>query len=350
MCSSIKKKSRQIYKQDNIALKGTYISPATGKSLTLNKEHGVFTTTDGNESFHLIANDIPDLRVGSEFMHKTEIEQTRTRLENLWKKAESYNIKQSQDLEIVSRREEFKFRWQSWKMELWRFIKHSLRSRSWTQADSMNIYRSVTDVYPNAVRQNAKIIKDGSLHSTSLIHFKKLSLIPLFQLIRKHQISSVLDFGCGWGGNTILLKQTIPDLDVWSFDYSPYRVLSTQFNLRQLGLTPYRLFVADGSKLPLPDNSVDLVFTSHVLEQMKQVLTPALREIHRVTRRFAVHIEPTFHYADWLHRLRIIRKDYPRDIVQRSQMLDWRLQEYRPANPTWAPTPAEWIVLEKNIT
>lgn len=341
---------RYIHKHDNIALEETYISPVTGKLLRLDEEGGIFTTMDGNEVFRLIANEIPDFRVDSDSIDIAEVERVQIHLENFWKEAESDNVSPSQGLEIASLSENLKFRFGTWKTELWKFIRYSLYRHSWTQADSMNIYSSLTDVYPKALRKKIKILKDRKLCFASLIHFKELSLEPLFRLIQKYKINSLLDFGCGWGGNTILLKQAFPDLAVWSFDYSPYRVLSTKFNLRKLSLTPYRLFVADGSKLPLPDNSIDLVFTSHVIEQMNEVLTPALQEIYRVARRYVVHIEPTFRYANWIHRLRVIRKNYPHDIVQRSETLGWRLKEYRPADPTWAPTPAEWIVFEKDIT
>lgn len=312
---------RKIYKHNNIALEENYISPITGKLVVLDKERGVFTTADGSESFHLIANEIPDFRVGSDSMDITEVERVRIHLENLWKEAEADNVTPSQDLEIASLSEDIKFRFRTWRTELWEFIKYSLHRRSWTQAESMNLYSSLTDVYPKALRKKVKILNDGKLCLVSLVRFKELSLEPLFQLIQKYKINSLLDFGCGWGGNTILLKQAFPDLAVWSFDYSPYRVLSTKFNLRKLSLIPYSLFVADGSKLPLPDNSIDLVFTSHVLEQMSEVLTPALQEIYRVAQRYAVHIEPTFRYANWIHRLRVTRKSYPRDIVRRSEML-----------------------------
>jgi SAM-dependent methyltransferase len=165
--------------------------------------------------------------------------------------------------------------------------------------------------------------------------------------MRAEGLRSVLDFGCGWGANTILLRQQAPDAQVWSFDASPYRVLSARYNLERLKLAPYRLFVADGSRLPLPDGSVDLVFTTHVLEQMAEVLPAALAEIHRVARRFAVHVEPGTRFARWPHRLRVRRLGYPRDIVERSRALGWTVREHRPAEPGWGKAPGELIVLAR---
>lgn len=331
---------------DNLALKGTYISPVSRKPLTWDPDRRAFRTDEGGESFGCIAGDIPDFRPHGEPLGSDEIELLRTHLAGRWREAK-WPEHFMPNAAACSPPETRIYRWRTWRTELLQFAKYCLRPRRWTQADSMELYRRLTYIYPDTLSARATIVMHGRLHVTSVMSFKALSLEPLAELIRRQAVSSVLDFGCGWGGNTILLRRMFSDLEVWSFDYSPHRTLTAQFNLRQLGLTPYQLFVADGSRMPLADNSVDLVFTSNVLEQMQEVLTPALQEIRRVARRFAVHIEPTFRYADWAHRLRVIRKGYPRDVLPRSLKLGWRLREYRLADPTWAPTPAEWIVLEK---
>jgi SAM-dependent methyltransferase len=166
------------------------------------------------------------------------------------------------------------------------------------------------------------VLTGHGVATVPLAHFKRLSLEPLLQLIRQRGARTVLDFGCGWGANTLILRQA-------------------------LGLAPYRLFVADGSRLPLEDGAVDVVLTTHVLEQMGEVLPRALDEIHRVARRFACHIEPSWRWGRWPHRLRMRRLGYPRDIAERSVPLGWRLVEHRAADPGWGRVPGELIVLEK---
>jgi hypothetical protein len=76
---------------------------------------------------------------------------------------------------------------------------------------------------------------------------------------------------------------------------------------------PRRLSLRQGSAdaLPVPDKSVDVVFTVLALEQMERVRGAALNELARVARRHVVMIEP---FADWNaephRRGYIVRNDY----------------------------------------
>ncbi len=332
---------------ENLALGGTYLSPASRRPLLWDRVHQAFATVDGDERFACLAGEIPDLRVDAVVPTEAEIASLRARLATWWEESEGV-APPPETLLPASPEEARRYWWLTAKSEAVEFLKWCARGcPPYTQRESMRVYRTVTDVYPNALRRRITVLAGGQVATAPIMVFKRLSLEPVFDLIRRERVRSVLDFGCGWGANTIVLRQAIPDLEVWSFDYSPQRVLTTQFNLERLGLTPYRLFVADGSRLPLPDGSVDLVFTTHVLEQMREVLPRALREIHRVARRFAWHVEPTYRYARWPHRLRMLRLGYPRDIAERVKALGWKVLEHRPASPAWGRNPGELIALEK---
>lgn len=331
----------------NLALDGAFVSPVSLRPLVFEPHSAAFVTPDGTETFPCLERTIPDFRVGETAPPAEELRQLRARLDVWWHEAEAER-EAAQTVAPSSRRDERRY----WRLiaraEVIGFAAWLLRGRRpYTQRESMARYRIVTDVYPNALRREVPVLVDGRLARCPLLQFKRLSLAPIVDLIRQRGVRSVLDFGCGWGANTLLLKQLLPELDVWSFDLSPQRVVATQFNLERLGLTPYRLFVADGSRLPLADSAVDLVFTTHVLEQMNEVLPRALAEIHRVARRFGCHVEPAYRYAEWPHRLRVVRLGYPRDIAERSLGLGWMLVDRRPASPAWGRTPGELIVLEK---
>jgi SAM-dependent methyltransferase len=332
--------------QENLALMASWISPVTRRPLTWDATRAAFTS-DGGEIFGCLADEIPDLRPGEAALPSDETAAIRARLQQAWDESEATPA--PQQALIAAGPAATRSYWRAAaRTEALEFLRWCARGRPpFTQRDSMRLYRTVSDVYPGALRRPVTVLTDGGVATAPLALFKRLSLQPVIDLIRREGLRSVLDFGCGWGANTIVLRQLFPDLEVWSFDYSPQRAVNTQFNLRALGLRPYRLFVADGSRLPLPDRAVDLVVSTHVLEQMSEVLPAALRETFRVARRYACHVEPTYRFARWPHRLRMRRLGYPRDVAADAAAAGWRIVARRLANPTWGRTPAELLLLEK---
>lgn len=331
----------------NRALDGAFVSPVTRRPLARAGASQALVTDDGAERFPIVAGDVPDLRPGAVPLTAHEVAAVDARLDQLWESGDC-GPESPRAVTPASPRQARAFWRTVARAESGAYARWWLRGRRpYTQADSMAIYREVTDTYPNALRRQVWVTAGGSVGTAPIETFKRLSLDPILELMRAEGLRSVLDFGCGWGANIILLRQLAPDAQVWSFDASPYRVLSARYNLERLGLAPYRLFVADGSRLPLPDGSIDLVFTTHVLEQMAEVLPAALAEIHRVARRFAVHVEPGTRFARWPHRLRVRRLGYPSDIVERTRALGWTVREHRPAEPGWGKAPGELIVLAR---
>jgi SAM-dependent methyltransferase len=333
--------------EENLALAGHYISPASRRPLHRDVASATFATVDGAEGFGCLAGEIPDLRVDEHPLPDDEITELRRRLRRRWDESEAMPVLPS--TLVPAPPGQARRYWRATATsELKAFLAWWARGRPpYTQRDSMRLYRDVADVYAAAARRNVTVLTRHGVATVPLAHFKRLSLEPLLELLRQRGAHTVLDFGCGWGANTLILKELMPDLEVWSFDYSPQRVLTAQFNLRALNLIPYRLFVADGSRLPLADGAVDVVLTTHVLEQMGEVLPRALDEIHRVARRFACHIEPSWRWGRWPHRLRMRRLGYPRHIAEQSVARGWRLVEHRAADPGWGRVPGELIVLEK---
>jgi SAM-dependent methyltransferase len=319
-------------------------SPVTRRALTWDPTRHVFAGAP-NEVFGCLADDIPDFRPGGVPLAASEIGAIRAGLERRWLESEARPLP-PQRLSLVAPAAARRFWRGTTRVELVAFLRWCARGRPpYTQRDSMRLYEAVADVYPNALRSEVAVLTDGRLATAPLALFKRLSLQPVIDLIRRERVRSVLDFGCGWGINTLLLRQLFPDLEIRAFDYSPQRMLATQFNLERAGTGQCLLFVGDGSRLPLRDASVDLVLTAHVLEQMDEVLPAALAEIRRVALRFAVHIEPSWRWARWPHRLRVRRMGYPRNITGGSTALGWRVLEHRPAEPAWGKTPGELIVL-----
>jgi SAM-dependent methyltransferase len=106
---------------------------------------------------------------------------------------------------------------------------------------------------------------------------------PAFALssVRLDDVAIGVDAGCGWGRFAIPLLQAAPRLerlvccDVW-----PGMVETCQTSLSEVGLTA-DFVAADVRRLPLVDNSADLVMANHMLYELDDV-SAAISEVARV--------------------------------------------------------------------
>jgi len=55
---------------------------------------------------------------------------------------------------------------------------------------------------------------------------------------------------------------------------------------------------ASALKIPLPDNSIDIVFTSHCLEQIGKKSEQAISEMARIARKYIIMVEPGLEFVD----------------------------------------------------
>jgi ubiquinone/menaquinone biosynthesis C-methylase UbiE len=119
---------------------------------------------------------------------------------------------------------------------------------------------------------------------------------------------SVLEVGCGNGHNIFSLLRIDPGVVCTGVDVSSVGIeKAREFNSCDF-------FVRDARDLPFCDDSVDVVFTVHALEQMKYCLEKALGEIYRVCKRFVVLFEPFFVQQNIFGKWHIIRSEYAQGI------------------------------------
>jgi ubiquinone/menaquinone biosynthesis C-methylase UbiE len=93
--------------------------------------------------------------------------------------------------------------------------------------------------------------------------------------------ADVLDFGCGWGGETLWLADHVRSC-VGS-DVELKSLTTANRLLEERGVTNCRFVHAAGGVLPLPDNSFDAVFSTNTFEHVMD-LDQAFSEIYRVLR------------------------------------------------------------------
>lgn len=103
------------------------------------------------------------------------------------------------------------------------------------------------------------------------------------------QDKTCLDIGCGWGQITEPLSSMCHK--VFATDANPVKVEFTKIRCEQAGFTNNQYFVSQTTKLPLLDNSIDVVFLIGVLEWIpdgfdsgdpREIQIQALQEIKRI--------------------------------------------------------------------
>lgn len=100
----------------------------------------------------------------------------------------------------------------------------------------------------------------------------------------------VLDVGCGEGVLSLLLAKQ-KEATVTGTDISFPNIVSARQLAREWDISA-KFVQADAENLPFPDNSFDVVISSHVLEHLPN-LRQWLRELRRVTRSSALIAMPT---------------------------------------------------------
>ncbi len=102
---------------------------------------------------------------------------------------------------------------------------------------------------------------------------------------------TVLDNGCGDGALAIMLAGK--GIKLTTCDISAPNIARAREYAEKEGLAgKIEFLTADAENLPFPDNSFDLVVSSHVLEHLPD-FRKGLKEIHRVTRKRAIIAMPT---------------------------------------------------------
>ena len=89
-----------------------------------------------------------------------------------------------------------------------------------------------------------------------------------------------------------------------------------------------RLFVGDLFRIPLADNSIDVIYTSHSLEPNGGQEQAAIKELLRVARKAVVLIEPLYELAHEKAQTRMAEHGYVRGLKSTSEQLGAKVVEY----------------------
>jgi ubiquinone/menaquinone biosynthesis C-methylase UbiE len=143
-------------------------------------------------------------------------------------------------------------------------------------------------------------------------------------------ISSIMEVGVG---EATTLANLLPKIgskpQAFGFDLSWSRIHCGIQYLKDCSVDA-RLFVGDLFNIPLPDNSVDVVYSSHSIEPNGGREVEALREVYRVTKKYLVLLEPTYEFADDEGKARFTRHAYITGLKDCILQLGYDLVLYKP--------------------
>ena len=157
------------------------------------------------------------------------------------------------------------------------------------------------------------------------------------------RFNSVMEAGVGesttLGAMIKYLDQ--PPRHIFGFDLSWSRLNFAQNFLKDQSVANTTLFTSDLFEIALPNNSVDLVYTSHSVEPNGGKEREALTELYRVAKKYLVLLEPSYEFGSEEARQRMQKLGYVTNLYKTSVDLGYEVIEHRifdlynnPLNPT----------------
>lgn len=127
--------------------------------------------------------------------------------------------------------------------------------------------------------------------------------------------SSVLEAGVGEGTTmAVVMRNLGPEVRGYGFDLSWSRVAHARKWLARQGIEHTTLCTGDLFHIPLADDSIDVVYTSHSIEPNGGREADAIRELVRVARRYVLLLEPGHEFASSEGQARMESHGYCRDL------------------------------------
>jgi ubiquinone/menaquinone biosynthesis C-methylase UbiE len=105
---------------------------------------------------------------------------------------------------------------------------------------------------------------------------------------------------------------------------------------------------ADASQLPFADNSFDMVYTVHVIEQVPQLFMKILKELVRVSSNIVILIEPSYEFGSNSSKKNILKKGYTRIKDSHFKRLNYKLIYRDILEFRYYINGSEIVVLKKN--
>jgi len=144
---------------------------------------------------------------------------------------------------------------------------------------------------------------------------------------------SILEIGVGEGTTLASVHHFIKakNFNVYGFDISWSRLFVAKKYISSKNVNAI-LFVADLFCIPLPDNSVDVVYSSHSLEPNGGKELKALKECWRITKKHLFLFEPIYELGSEMAKRRMEEHGYVKDLKNIAESLGGTVEVYKLLN------------------
>ena len=136
----------------------------------------------------------------------------------------------------------------------------------------------------------------------------------LLNLTKKIKFNSILEVGAGELTLIAELLKKIKkkrDIKTGVLDISYHRLNKGKNFLKKKKINLHHIVKADAANQPFADNSFDIVYTSHCLEQVPHLFNKIVNECVRVSKKYVIFIEPSYEFGSDVTKNHIFKKGYP---------------------------------------
>ena len=177
------------------------------------------------------------------------------------------------------------------------------------------------------------------------------AIAQLIESLGNHQ--SVLEAGVGEATTlaNVIEKMKNPPAAACGFDISWSRINCAKAFSASKNVSTDWLFTGDLFNIPLKDNCVDIVYTSHSIEPNGGREKEAVQELYRIASKYLVLLEPAYELASDEAKARMDHHGYVRGLKATAEQLGYKVVEYRLFDYTINPlNPTGLLIIEKDAT